>query len=995
MFSGRDFGGLQFESPVQPGPLAVRAARAWVWQEVAAPTEQGAGGQTVHRMFLRGDVRVTLGLYEFWAAQAVAWIEPLGDGSSQIALFFDRVSDPRAQAGIAQSGDRLLVTGIMRGEVSLRPDRLERERPENEIFVSEAEGRLGRFLTAAATGIDTPAPDPVLAAPRGPAAVPPGVSQPYEPGSPLAEMTPEEAEARRQRLADAPVEYPPIFAKNGLITFAAGEPTLITGAPEQENVVVITGGVIVQYDDLKTRRSLQISAERAVAFLKPGPLQSLARSSSDTVRGIYLEGNVVATDGRYTLRGPRMYYDVANNRAVVLDAVFNTYDDKLGVPLYVRAASIRQTAANQFRTGRVTLSTSGFFEPQLSLGASSVTLERREVAGRGTQSWVDAQDLTLRAGGLPFFYWPFFSGDPNEMPLRDLRFENSSGSGFAVKSVLDFFALTGIKRPEGLTADLLLDYYVKRGVGLGTELGWDGQGSKGNLLGYVVPDDKGTDVLSSGLRRDREGETRGLLTAEWRSYLDEHWTLFLEGSYISDENFVDAYYRDWARDRREFTNAAYLRYLRENTAFAALIKGQFNDFTPNQYLLESRGYNVDKLPEVGYTRLADDLLAGAAPGLLSWSQEYRYSRMQLNFTEPTASELGFESPLVSNSVLGLRPDESPADALRRRGLNEKDVNRFDTRHELEMPLDAGPIRLTPFATGRFTSYDTRFTAYSPDADERSRVYGAAGVRASTELVRIDDSVESELLDLHRIRHIVEPSLTLWSAGANLEQSDLPVYDDSVESIATGTAVRAGVMQTWQTQRGGEGRWRSVDVLRVRTDVVQSSGDADKESPIGRFYDYRPEYSLLGNFATADVIWQTTDALALTLNTVYDLDLNQPARTTAGGTIHHSDDFWTFAEVRYINALDVTYLDLGARYRITDKYLLSTFVTYDTDIGKVQRVTVLVRREFPAATLGVGIGYNNITDEFSAVFSFEPAGAKGRGLQLRRLTEGEGGSGFGG
>jgi hypothetical protein len=223
---------------------------------------------------------------------------------------------------------------------------------------------------------------------------------------------------------------------------------------------------------------------------------------------------------------------------------------------------------------------------------------------------------------------------------------------------------------------------------------------------------------------------------------------------------------------------------------------------------------------------------------------------------------------------------------------------------------------------------------------------------------------------------------VWYAGANLSQNDVPVYDDEVESLATGAAVRAGITQTWQTQRGGPGRWQSVDFLTLRTDYVASSADADRESPIGRFFDYRPEYSLLGEFGLVELTWQLTDAVALAASTIYDFDDSQPARTTAGGLVQHSPEFASFAEVRYINALDTTYLDFGVSYSLTRRYAINLGATYDTDEGDFQRVNTTIRRRGPEATLGVSLSYDNIADETGIGVGFEPQGI--RQDQLDRL-----------
>ncbi len=473
------------------------------------------------------------------------------------------------------------------------------------------------------------------------------------------------------------------------------------------------------------------------------------------------------------------------------------------------------------------------------------------------------------------------------------------------------------------------------------------------------------------------------MLAEHLQKLDEFWSIQLEGGTISDETFVDAFFREYGVSGREFTNALFIKRQEDNTALSFLAKGEHIDFTPNQYLLQSLGYNTDKLPELRYTRLADDIFAGNSPGWLTYSSDYRASRMQLNFTEPTASELGFDTLGRSRAAFGLAPNESIGDRLRARGLHESDVMRFDTRHELAGTFDLAPFKLNPFVVGRFTGYDETFEEFSGDTEQDSyRTWYAVGMRASTQITRVNDSVESDFFDLHRTRHIIEPNVTVWYAGANLSQNDLPVYDDEVESLATGASMRAGITQTWQTQRGGPGRWRSVDFFKLRTDYITSSADADRESPIGRFFDYRPEYSYLGDFALAEATWQVTDAVALAASTIYDFDDAQPARTTAGGIIQHSPEFASFAEIRYINALDVTYLDFGASYQLTRRYSISLGATYDTDEDEFQRVSSTVRRRGPEVTFGLSFSYDNIADETGVGIVFEPQGV--RQDQLDRL-----------
>ncbi len=1002
--NGRDFADMLVPGAVQIANVDLGGAKTWVW------SDGGGRENPVQRLLIQGDVRAEIGIYRFNAAQAVVWIEQLTQGDAdrapirQIAIYFDRVSDPGAEAGFAQSGDRLLVTGLLQGELEVRFDSLLKGRPDGNDanFVREGERRFAEYLREQA-GF-TPTGRGHRAAATGPRR--PGVDRPFEPDSPLLGAGPEPSDVEPDR-------QDPIFGKEGVITFAVGtnrlqpEPgagpddgeavRVAAGENEQDSTIMMSGGVLLQYQQISRNRTLQISAQRAVVFLEPGPLTDLFRFDVGSVKGIYLEGDVVASDGTYTVRGPRVYYDVQANRATMVDAVFSTYESRRGIPIYVRAAEIRQQSAQQWETRKARLTTTSFFDPILQIGSKSVTITQQTVpraAGAGTggaagpggeetSTRFDAKGVTIQAGGVPLFWYPRFRGELENFPLKDIRLENSSGSGTAIKSAWDWFGVTGTRPPDGVNLNLLLDEYFDRGPAIGADGDWENNDAKGRFLAYTLPIDFGRDSLSSGAKKGFDHEFRGIVLAEHLQKLDDFWSIQLEGGTISDETFVDAFFRDYGAAGREFTNAAFLRRREDNTMLSALAKGEHIDFTPNQYLLQSLGYNTDKLPELRYTRLADDIFSGNAPGWLTYSSDFRATRMQLNFTEPTASELGFDTLGRSRAAFGLAPNQSIADRLRARGLHESDVLRFDTRHEFTGTFDFEPFKVNPFVVGRLTGYDETFDEFSGDTEQDAyRAWYATGLRVSTQITRIDDSVESETFDLHRTRHIIEPNVTVWYAGANLSQNDVPIYDDEVESLATGATMRAGLTQTWQTQRGGPGRWRSVDFLTIRTDYVSSTADADRESPIGRFFDYRPEYSLLGDFGLAEGTWQVTDAVAISASTIYDFDDRQPARTTAGGLVQHSPDFASFAEVRYINALDTTYLDFGVSYALTRRYNITFGATYDTDQNDFQRVNTTIRRRGPEMTIGVSLSYDNIADETGFGIVLEPQGV--RQDQLDRL-----------
>ena len=1007
---GRDFNGVRVPGSVQVSDATLRSNRVWVWTEGGVAGDVGPSGAagSTQRMYLQGDVKLSLGGYQFTAANAVVWVQVLGPSTAkpgdtdrrvrQMAIVFDRVGDPGAEAGFSQAADRLLVTVKFDGVMDLISDSISPGKPAANspqiTFLKESEERFQKYLRNLATPTAPPGPDVVahLAVPGPGAPIVPGQSRPFEPNAAFGVQTSAEPTAAVAEVLE------PIFAKSGMVTFAVGtsSPTGAT-APrlgdepkaleyvkvirgEEDNVVVLSGGVAMQYTDIRKNRNLQINAERAVVFLAPGPLTQLAQFGAAQVRGVYMEGDVVATDGQYTLRGPRVFYDLEANRAVMADAVFTTVDPRSGLPIYVRAATMKQLASNQFEAEKAKLSTSSFFTPTFAIGVSTVTITQYPPPGTDTGQkkkgdvYADSGWLTLRAYDTPVMLLPGYKGPIGEMPLSDIRVENSSSSGSALKTAWNMFSVLKLDRPADVHSDFLLDFYFDRGWALGDKSAWSGQNYQGRLFAYMLPNDDGHDLLSTGAIKQQDEQFRGVLLGENRLDLNDRWSLFTQISSQSDPSVVDGYFKDLSSQGREMETSGYLRYIANDSEFSVLGKGNLNSYVPNQYLLESQGYTVEKMPEAHYTRLADDLLSGVAPGLVSWSSEYSVARMRLQFNQPVVSDFGFINAQQSQAAFGLNPNQSLADKLKAEGLNENFVTRWDTRQELSATLDFDPFKVVPFGVIRYTGYDTKFgdmNAFAPDAGDTSRTWYAAGVRASTQIERIDDSVESSFFDLHRTRHIIEPSVTAWSAGSTASSlADLPVYDATVEPLNTGSAIRAGVDQTWQTQRGGPGRWQSVDVLKVSTDFVFAK-DFNTTSPIGEFFDSRPEFSYLGNFFSAKAEWKASDVVSLGASDIYDFDTHQQARSTMGAIVQHSPEFSTYAQMRYLNAYEATYVDWGFNYQLTRIYNLATSFTYDTSLGEVTYSSATLRRRWPEATIGVTVNYNAYLHETSVSAVFEP------------------------
>lgn len=981
--TGEGFGPVRLPAAQGLDTIEVAGQRAWAWNEASLTT----GVAPTRRLVLEGDVRMVLGTLELRARRLHAWVQGLPDGGQQFYILLEDANMPTGAPGSGVAGPIIPIEGSLApgAKVDLSSIVLEQAPPAGS-------GETGRAV-AMAQGVFTDRLRQVV-----------GIALPEVSGEMLAA---EDAALRgvlqlaRERLGALDVREP-ILPVRGRVSFSAAGIEQVRlgdgsdGSPPY--AVVLRGPVAIMFTDIAGGRRAQLTAQDAVLFHK-ADLVGAPRLDAGDVMGVYLEGEVVADIerdragqrggiDRYRVRSPRVYYDLAGDRALLLDAIFRAEPAGSPVPIYVRAGEIRQRSLKEVTATDARLTTTGFFRPHLALGASTLTLRSEDAADGGTRMIADARNITVRAAGVPFLYWPIYVGDPSQIPLRNIGFETSDRHGEVVRTAWDGFALTGANQPAGVDLDLLIDAYFQRGAGLGGELSWqDRAGGDGSLFVYNLFNDTGRDLLPTGARIDRDGENRTLAMLEHLGRLDDRWTLRAEASWFGDENVVGAFFPAMTFNEREPMTGASVQRIDESSMLMLGANVQLNDFLVSDYQLRSRGYITERLPELRYARPGDDLLSDSSPGLLTYRSDSRVGQLRLSFTEPTAAELGFVRTSRAQAALGIDPGQSPGDRLRAQGLTESSIFRFDTQHEISSQFEIGVVRVQPFVTGRLTGYDTDFDGFSAvsgeDADSLV-ASGAVGTRFSTQLTRVYDNVDVPVLDLYRVRHVIEPNATLWYGDSTVAQGAIPVYDEYVETFARGPAIRFGVDQTFQTMRGSLGSYESVDVLKLGTHLVFAGEDRPDEDRTPRFFDAYPERSQFGDSLDLEAAWRPTDVLGITGQFIYDLEANRAAEGVFGIEIEQWPDMRLFTELRRLGYSEDTYVNAGLDYQLGDRYSLGAVGVYNERAGQFQSATFRVGREMPHLILTGRLTYNDITGDTAIGFDFQPTGIDPRREQVRRL-----------
>lgn len=951
--------------PVLDSGVSLRADRATVIQ---------AGDAKL--LLLQGDVSVKVGGYGFTDQQALVRITRrpgLGETVRDLAFVFE---DPTSVGGGGVQADakNLLVTVATTGKVELAAELTQAEALPKSQLATVALKRLAQY--------DARLARPMRAVPDDAGLTPEQLR--------LREKRRAEIAAQRrkielteidQALTDDELVERPVLPARGTVRYGSVD-RIVYQRGEEEDAVILIGGVRVMYEDEDEGRDVLLTAERIVIFLDKDDAPDTTPSAqldAGKVRGVYLEDGATVSDGNATVRAPRAFYDLQSDRAVLLDAVVYSYDTRYNVPLYMRADVIRQTSADSFSAEKAIFTTSEFAKPHLSIGASKITLQQAEREDGSTESWVSAEDVTVNVGDTPIFYWPKTTLEAGSIPLRRIEVGYESENGAEVQTKWDIFALTNTQAPEGVDWLANIDVRGEHGLGLGTELDYQRDATWGDTRAYFLPSDSGTDEIARRLDVGFDNEARGFFRSRHRQVLPAGWELWLEANSVSDPTFLEEFFPNEAYAQSEYETSAYFKKAEDDWALTALIKGEVNHFTPQYAPLLTPGYTVNKLPEFEY-RLITSIFDDSA----TFYHESRVGRMRAVFGNDSPGDRGFTAA-QSAAAFGIAPGTSFDQAARAAGFPRSIVTRLDSRSEITAPFRAGVLDVTPFAVGRLTAYDDDFSQFNGGDNDQARLWGGAGIRTSTAITRTNNAIESKLFDVNGLRHIIEPGVTLAFYDGTMNSTDLPIYDPEVERLTEGGVARIGMVNTWQTKRGGSklnpGRERSIDWITLRTDFIFATEDAPNQASLGRYNDYRPEYTLGDDHFYSELMWAVTEATALTGDLTHNFDQGSVVQWRVAIQNEHTDRLSSYIAYREIDVLDARLLSYGVDLQLTSKYRAGIFQVIDFGEGNSRTINLSLDRRLPRASLGIVLGYDDIDGEATASIVLSPEGIN------RRLNQG--------
>ncbi len=663
------------------------------------------------------------------------------------------------------------------------------------------------------------------------------------------------------------------------------------------------------------------------------------QTESDDV--IAFEGDVTILDHGHIWRGTNFIYNGKTGQ--VTAGRFKTFQ----TPFAVGGQSMGGFSNKVETITNAVISTDDYQKPLYTFRADTVTIAPGD--------YIEARHATLYLGKHALFYWPYYHRSLKDHPNN---FEFTPGYrgqfGPFLLGAYNWYGTNGL----GLgfvDGTIHLDERQLRGLGGGPDLAIHmGNWGEAAFRYYYAHD---IDPGASGIQAPHLGENRqrGQFFYDYfsRSNADTVANVKIVANYQSDPLIIRDFFINEYNMNVEPASFAEATELYHNWVLDAVAQPRLVNFFET----------VQRLPDVKLTGLRQEV--GNTP--IYYESETSAGYFQRAFSEtnvpiytqnyaPVPSGLGFD---VTDYRTGGYPNYAAA--------------RADTFQQFTLPQNFfGWLNVAPRVGGRATYYSD-VTGGETRTNQQVRGIFNTGVDVSFKASRVYPDAESDLLDIHGLRHIIEPEFNyayIPTASQHVPQFDyqlpsmrllpldFPDYN-SIDSIQAENVLRLMLRNKWQTKRHGE--IQDVLNLAVYTDLNLLRGTNSQFSDVYTDIDFRPRSWISFNSSTRydlpDTRWreaieriflQPTSRTSLSVGYYYLMNNDPEFETIPGQSLPGSSLF-----------------DISLYYRINENWALHIAERFEAQNGTFQEQLYSLYRDLrswtAALTLRVDQGAGQPTD----------------------------------
>ena len=737
---------------------------------------------------------------------------------------------------------------------------------------------------------------------------------------------------------------------------------------------------------------VDLSADNGVIWA-PG-LNQLQQKKDEIQSGeldleLYLDGDIVFREGEQVVYAKKMYYDVKNRVGLIQDTeMVMPVPDTPGGMFRIKADSIAQNGPDSLTAKNAWVSTSRMGRPSYRLQSNTLTAESRStplydiasgqpIIDRETgrqktdkTQYVIAENNFVALESVPVFYWPWMAMDTKNQTLyiRDFQIAHDSTFGTQIRTGWNPYQLLNMSdcRPDGTDWGINIDWLSKRGLGHGTTFTYNRESVFGletpafGMFDFYGISDKGTDNLGLG-RRNVPFPDSYRYRALWKhkqmfslpGCLGDNWVATAQLGTSSDRNYLREYFEEeWFTNPNPQTSLE-IKKTCDNQSF-----GLAADFRIDKFYTDT-----NDLPRLDHFWLGQPLI---------WDKLVWYEHTKLGYAQfrtldaPYAAEdralfryLDWElAPYATSNV----PNAAGTSTLSRNSFN------FSTRHELDVPFELGPVKITPYALGEYA-----FWGEGETDNNINRLYGRGGMRMNLPVWKVNSDVASRTWYLNGIAHKMNFAVDGFYSRSNKDYTELVLYDqlddwqvqdfrrqysvttfsnsyepyrDSIPvrfderyyairqgllggAVASGSTemaddlsqVRFEWLNRWQTKRGPVGKRHIADWITFNTGL---SLYPEKEQNFN-------EYVGLVDY---DLKWHVGDRFSVLSSGLFDFFESGQQIVRAGVMAKRPSVSSLYLGVdRLGGPIDSTYLNAAINYRMSEKWAASFSNSYDLGEGR--------------------------------------------------------------
>jgi lipopolysaccharide export system protein LptA len=806
------------------------------------------------------------------------------------------------------------------------------------------------------------------------------------------------------------------------------QPNSMQSVPDPSNanrsITVITNGVTITIESLGSNddsssqfllgQVQDISTDYAVVWASNiGLLQrgddNVQRNNDDFE--VYLEGNIVYRDGDRTIYADKMYYDVKNKLGYIVGGeVISPIQsgNNLGLEGVARlkADVVRRQGDGTFEAENAMITTSLLGEPSYHLRSKSLTVNEKvtpilnpvtrmpvidEDTGNARvdrEMWLVAENNLIYAGRVPVFYWPWMATDLQDpvLYIKSAGYGSDDIFGNQYRTSWNPFQIFNIRKvPDGLSWGIDVDYFDKRGIGAGTDFGYNREtlfgipGLTRGKIDFWGIYDTGKDVLTRN-RRDLSFPDSYRYTLNWKHRQQlgnspDSWMFNAQVGKTSDANFLEQYYyNSWMTEPNRTTSVELKK-----------TEGTHSLGVKAEYALDTTVTNTNTLPRLDLYTVGRSWLHDT----LTWHSHTRLMYAQYNVlappTDPTDADLfNYLDYEVSNGI------HYPAGAAAISAEGEV----LSTRHELDLPFSLGALKVVPYVLGDFSHWGK-----VRDGGSLDRLYGQTGVRVNLPFWNVNPNVSSKTFYVNGLSHKVDLDTEFMYGSADKHIDKLIMYDplddwstDSVRRRFSGgvvplqydpryyalrsgmggnvassimdiadslTMFRFGMTHRWQTKRGTSGHRNIVDWITLSTHFNYYPDESQNNGQALGLIDY-------------NLRWHVGDRFLVFSSGLFDTGSDSQKMVRAGlQTQRPGRGSLMVAADWFDGIVSKTYISLDTSYVVNKKYSLSYSTAYDVNDGINTGHNIGLVRTGESFTLFVGANYNESLNTWSFGLNLAP------------------------